>query len=100
MSESFTDADVKATREDWTVTTYADGFGIWHCKVATTAGWGNAGTRDIAKHIGAIRARARRAITREIQARQAAPMGKLRLVVAYSRQYSTGPTYSITFKEA
>ena len=44
-------------------------------------------------------AQSRRAIRREIQARQAAPLGKLRLEVAETKQNRVGRTHSIRFKE-
>lgn len=90
---------VKDTRKDWEVETWADGHGIWHCKVASAAGWGNTGPRDIGRHIDAIRARARRAIRREIQDRQAAPVGPVKLVVAANDVAANNVLYSLTFKE-
>lgn len=90
----------KAARKLWDVKTYADAFGIWHCQITTSAGWGNFGPHDIDRHWDALRAKARRAILAEIRARQAAPVGPLRLVVAGTASYGDGVMYSITFKEA
>ena len=81
------------------LTTWADSFGVWHCQITNPLGWGNTGVHNIDRHISALRGRARRAIAREIQARQTPPMGKLRLEVADTQQHSTGVTRSITFKE-
>ena len=53
------DQEVKDTRKDWTVETWADEFGFWYAKVSSEVGWGNAGTRDIDRHFGAMRERAR-----------------------------------------
>ena len=83
-----------------TVTTWADGFGIWHAKVSDSIGWGNAGKRDIARHWSNIRARARRAIRAEILAREAGPIEPVRLEVENtSDPTGTGVIFSVTFKE-
>ena len=60
---------IKESRKCWEVTTYADGFGNWYADVYSPIGWGNAGVHDLGKHWGAIQARARRAINRELRAR-------------------------------
>ena len=91
--------EVKETRTDWSVTTWADESGVWHCKVASDAGWGNAGTRDIGKHIGEIRERARRAIRSEIAARQAAPVGRVSIEVAANQIDHMNVFRSLTFRE-
>ena len=93
-------AAIKATRSDWTITTWADAHGFWYARVSSTAGWGNAGLRTLDYHFAAMRERARRAITREIQARQGAKVGYVRVHVHQSLQDGLGVTRSITFKES
>ena len=52
---------------DYTVTTWADGYGLWHARVSCTGlGWGNTSE---APHHSVHRERARRAIKRELEAR-------------------------------
>lgn len=83
-----------------TVTTWADGFGVWHAKVSDPRGWGNAGERDISKHWASIRARARRAIRREILGREAGPIGPLHIEVeTTSDPTGTGVIFAVTFRE-
>lgn len=94
------DQEVKDTRKDWTVETWADEFGFWYAKVSSEVGWGNAGTRDIDRHFGAMRERARRAITREIAQRQAESVGYVRVHVSANCLDSTGVFHSVTFKES
>lgn len=84
-----------------TVKTWADGYGIWHARVSDPRGWGNAGERNIARHIDSIRATARRAIRREILAREDGPIAPVRLVVENtSDPTGTGVIFAVTFKEA
>lgn len=89
----------KASRKDWRLTTWANAFGVWYCEITTPAGWGNVGPHAMDRHIGALRARARRAIRSEIQCRQGAPVGPLRLEVDCVKSYGDGVLYAIIFKE-
>ena len=89
-----------ATRSDWTLTTWADGFGRWHCKVSSVIGWGNAGPYDIGRHVKAMRERARRAIRAEIAARQGCQDFPVALKVAGNQLDSMNVLHSLTFAEA
>lgn len=91
---------VRDSRGDWELTTWADGFGRWHARVSSAAGWGNAGVRDVERHLPAMRERARRAIRDEITQRQALPVGPIALVVADNVQDAQGVFRSFTFAEA
>lgn len=96
------DITIRSTRKDWTVTTHADGYGTWHATVASDAGWGNAGLRDIGRHIDAIRGRARRALLKELAERSAdgvAPKG-MKLELVRSKQTSMGVITEVEFEES
>src|SRR5699024_992074 len=93
-------AEIKATRKDWVVTTWADGFGRWFAKVSSEVGWGNAGVRNIELHHDAMRERARRAIRKEIAQRQGAAVGSVALEVVGSHTWaSSNVMSSLTFAE-
>ena len=89
-----------ATRSDWTLTTWADGFGRWHCKVSSVIGWGNAGPYDIDLHRNAMRERARRAIRSEIESRGNGQRVIVALKVAGNSLDSMNVLHSLTFAEA
>jgi hypothetical protein len=83
-----------------TVTTWADNFGTWHAKVSDPIGWGNAGERNITRHIPNIRQRARRAIRREILARESGPIKPIEIEIEKtSDPTGTGVIFAITFRE-
>jgi hypothetical protein len=80
-----------------TITTYADGFGVWHARVTL----GYPAPCD-ALDGNSLRGAARRAIRRELEAR--APRGglqgyRLRVEVAQNELGADNRLYSITYKE-
>lgn len=78
---------------DYTVTTWADGFGRYHAEIRCTGpGWGN--TAD-APSAAAHRERARRAIRRRLED----PKAVLRLEVAANEIDHMNRLRSITFRE-
>ena len=83
---------------DETVTTWADGFGIWHARVAFPApGYGPA---HLDKRRDAIRRKARRAIRAELTARgECSPSYRLRLEVAANDLDHMNVMWSLTYKE-
>lgn len=83
--------------QDETVTTWADGFGTWHARVNFSGiGYGPA---YLDQHIDRIRAKARRAIRREILARQAGPISPVRVHVTANDLDSMNVMRSITYSE-
>lgn len=67
---------------------------------ATVTTWGNAGERNIARHIDNIRRTARRAIRREILARESGPVAPVRIEVENtSDPTGTGIIFAVTFRE-
>lgn len=76
-----------------TVTTWADGCGIWHARIDGLA----IGTAGIG--MDAVRQRARRAIRRELQARQGAPLAPVRVRVVANRLDHMNVLRSITYAE-
>lgn len=80
-----------------TVTTWADGFGIWHARVDFPAPGYGPGFLD--QHIDRIRAKARRAIRREILAREAGPIAPVRVHVSANDLDSANRMRSLTFAE-
>ena len=84
------------------VSTYADGFGVWHATVRDEDGpWGNGGeVRNLDREWSKIRRAGQRAIRREIQSRQALAVGRVRTEVEkLSDPTGTGLIYSVTVKE-
>ena len=79
-----------------TVTTWADAYGRWHARVDFQEG-GSPVWLDY--HRDRIRAKARRAIRREIEARQADPVGRTRIEVAANRLDQMNRMTSITYRE-
>lgn len=81
------------------VVTWADGFGTWHARVSfPSPGYGPA---FIAAHIDRVRAKARRAIRRELVARyQLSPAYRLSIKVEANALDHLNRTHSITFVEA
>lgn len=80
-----------------TVATWADGHGAWHARV-TFPGRGY-GPAHLDQHIDRIRAKARRAIRREILAREAGPVAPIRVHVAAHDLDSMNVMRSITYAE-
>lgn len=79
------------------VTVWADGFGQWHAKVTfPDDGYGPA---FLAANIGRIRAKARRAIRREIAARQGPGRFTVRVFVKANQLDHMNVMHSITFAE-
>jgi len=79
-----------------TVHTWADAFGAWHARITFPApGYGPAHLRG---EIRRIRAKARRAIRREILARERGPI-RVRIEVTANDENSQGQMQSITFGE-
>jgi hypothetical protein len=78
-----------------TYTTWADGFGNWHCKVSL----GTKAPSD-ALNINSIRSSARRAMKREIEARQhkGSPW-PLRIEISDNELDSMNRMWSLTFSE-
>lgn len=89
------------------VATWADGFGVWHARVIFPQhGYGNTGEHDLDRHWDSIRQLARRAIRREIVAREAThadlTLKGLRVAIEVEAQgihASSNIWYSVTFKE-
>lgn len=76
---------------------WADGFGTWHARVAfPDEGYG---PRYLDEHADRIRAKARRAIRCELQARQGAPLGTVRLEVESTELDHMNLMHSITYVE-
>lgn len=87
-----------------TLTSWADGFGLWHCRVEFGShGYGNTGFYALERHWDSIRGTARRAMRREIQSRSALDLIGKRLRIEVEAQgihASTNVWYSVTFKES
>lgn len=83
--------------EDETVTTWADGFGRWHARV--NFGGIGYGPAYLDQHIGRIRARARRAIRRELLARESDPIRPVRVEVVANDLDAMNVMRSITYAE-
>lgn len=80
-----------------TVTTWANGFGRWHARVSFPApGYG---PDHLDRHAARIRAKARRAIRRELAARQGAPLGTVRVRVESNNLDHMNLMHSLTFAE-
>lgn len=79
-----------------TVKTYADGFGCWAAKVSFPGG---AGPQWMDANHSRIRAKARRAIRREILARENGPINPVRIEVIANNLDHMNLMHSITFKE-
>lgn len=79
------------------VTTWADDTGRWHARVTFPGiGYGD----YLNGQIDRVRAKARRAIRREITARQGAPVGPVRVEVVGSYQHPSAlTTQHITYAE-
>lgn len=83
--------------QDETVTTHTDGYGIWHARVSfPSPGYG---PQFLAGNIDRIRAKARRAIRKEILARVNAPIGSVRVEVFTTNLDSFNRMHSITYRE-
>ena len=91
---------IKDSRKDWRVSTWADGYGIWHCRIESSGGWGNTGVRNMDNHFNALRERARYHIRREIQMRQGEQNFPLSVTVVKADPAPNNVVYSITFSES
>ena len=79
------------------VSVWADGFGVWHATVAfPIPGYGPS---RLAQEWDRIRAKARRAIRREILARERGPILPVRLAVVNANADHMNMTPRVTFKE-
>lgn len=79
------------------VTAWADGFGVWHARVSFPyPGYGNT---YLDANIDRIRAKARRAIRREILARERGPIGPVRVHVVANNLDHMNRMRSITYAE-
>lgn len=90
---------MSATRgTDETVVTWADGFGTWHARVEFP--FPGYGPQYLAENITRIRAKARRAIRRELVARyQVSPAYRLSIHIEANNLDHLNRMHSITFKE-
>lgn len=80
------------------LTSWADGFGIWHCRVDfPSPGVGNSPEAEAMKH-RAMDA-AKRRIRNEITARQNLPVGRLSYEVTANKIDSLNRMWSITISE-
>lgn len=87
-------------RPDYTLHTWADGFGTWHCRIDFTYGAGNTGEGE--RLISNAERAAKRAIRAEIIARsswRAAQDMRLRYHVAANRSAGSGALMSLTIAE-
>jgi hypothetical protein len=82
----------------YTLQTYANGFGLWHCKIAFDfPGVGNTYEAECLKY-QALDA-AKRAIRREIVVRQAQPCKRLAYHIVENRLDSLNRLHSLTVAE-
>lgn len=80
-----------------TVETWTDAFGFWHAKVSFPyPGYGPA---HVSTNIDRIRAKARRAIRREILARENGPIRPVRVFVSANHIDHMNRLRSITYAE-
>lgn len=84
--------------ENEKITTWADGFGIWHARV-TFPEPGYDSTKLASHDRSRIRTRARLAIRSEIQQRQGEQRFTVSVEVVESDQDDDGVTRSITYRE-
>lgn len=97
-TSAYTEVHERDSGEE-TVTTWANGFGTWHCRVDFPApGYG---PQYLDGHIDRIRAKARRAIRREILLRSPAGfvLAPVRVEVADSNLDAMNRMRSITYAE-
>lgn len=83
-------------REPETVNTWADGFGRWHASIIFGEPYGPA---YLESQVDRIRAKARRAIRREIAARQGPGRFSVRVEVWHVDLDSLNRAWSITYRE-
>ena len=79
------------------ITTWADGFGNWHAKV--TFPYPGYGPQYLESNIDRIRAKARRAIRREILARQNGAIKAVKVYVSANELDHMNRMQSITYGE-
>lgn len=79
------------------VTTWADGFGTWHAKITLPEGYG---PDHMAHTMPRLRAKARRAIRRELNVRGAISDDyRLRITVESTDLSHMNTMYAVTFRE-
>lgn len=83
---------------DYTRTTWADGYGRWHCRIDFRFGVGNTPDGEALKHRGL--AAAKRAIRQELRAREGGTaLARLHYVVTANKIDSLNRMWSITVSE-
>lgn len=78
-----------------TVTTWADGYGLWSAKVTLPGGYG---PQAMDREVSRLRRKARNAIRREVLAREAGPV-RIRVQVVAQGLDDMNVMHSITFGE-
>lgn len=91
---------IKESRKDWTLETRLLPNDQWECTITSEVGWGNYGTHNIEYHIDAMRLRAQRAITKEINQRQGQQLKSVPIEVSGSKGYGDGVVYAMVFRES
>lgn len=86
-----------AERNGETVHTLADSFGVWYARI--TFPDGGYGPDHLKANADRIRAKARRAIRRQILAREAGPIRPVRVEVVKNDVDHMNVMHSITYKE-
>lgn len=81
----------------YTLTTWANGFGVWHCRADFNFGVGNTGDAEALKYKAL--AAAKRAIRRELKLREGDKLGRLGYEVADNDIDSLNRMWSITVAE-
>ena len=79
------------------LTTWANGFGIWHCRADFHFGVGNTGEAEKLKYRALDSAK--RAIRRELKLREGDKLGRLRYEIAENDIDSLNRLWSITVRE-
>jgi hypothetical protein len=78
--------------------TYANGYGLWRCKITYPIALGNTGEAQVILHNS--RRAAMRAIRRELTQRQGTPVKRLRYKITAGGQTSTNRISWLTLGEA
>ena len=84
---------------DYTLNTYANGFGVWHCQITYPGGIGNTGEAEAiaAKSMRAAKRAIRAAIVERMEPKQTR---RLRYKVAANDSCSVNHLHSLTIAEA
>jgi hypothetical protein len=87
------------TMEDYKLNTYADGFGVWHCKITYPGGIGNTWKAEAiaAKSMRAAKRAIRRAI---VERSEPVKVKRLNYKVAANDSCSVNHLHSLTIAEA